>query len=78
MRKRGEDTVPPTVTAEYCVKLRRPTPLGPLRLRARVVESTEDRAVVEGTLEAGGEVCATCRGTFVAVRPGHPAYYRWE
>jgi len=60
------------------VKLKRPTPVdGPITLRARVVESGEDRAVVEAELEAGGKVTATCRGTFVAVKPGHPAYHRW-
>ena len=36
-----------------------------------------DRATVEGTLNAGGKVCATCRGLFVAVKEGHPAYHRW-
>ncbi|MGH9942870.1 MAG: PaaI family thioesterase [Pyrinomonadaceae bacterium] len=72
------DTPPCTVTADYSVKLKRPTPTdGPIRLTARVVESAEDRAVVEAELLAGGQVCATCRGTFVAVRPGHPAYHRW-
>ena len=72
-------THPPcTVTADYAITMRRPTPTGDtVLLRARVVESTSDRAVVEGTLEAGGRVCATCRGTFVAVKPGHPAYHRW-
>jgi len=61
------------------VKLRRPTPSGAtMRLRARVVESTNDRAVVEATLEADGLERATCRGTFVAVKPGHPAYQRWQ
>lgn len=78
MRKAGADHPPCTVTAEYAVKLRRPTPTSvPLELRARAVESTGDRAVVEATLEAGGQVCATCRGVFVAVKPGHPAYHRW-
>ncbi|MDQ3284052.1 MAG: PaaI family thioesterase, partial [Acidobacteriota bacterium] len=24
-----------------------------------------------------GKVTATCRGTFVAVKEGHPAYFRW-
>jgi acyl-coenzyme A thioesterase PaaI-like protein len=78
MNKAGADTPPVTVTADYAVKLRRPTPSGaPVRLRARVVESTDDRAVVEASLESGGTVCATFRGTFVAVKPGHPAYHRW-
>lgn len=78
MREQGLETPPCTVTAEYSVKLLRPTPTdGPIRLRASVVESKDDRAVVEGSLEAGGKTCATCRGTFVAVKPGHPAYHRW-
>lgn len=78
MRQAGLDHPPATVTADYHVRFRRPTPTdGPLTLRARVVESDEDRATVEATIEAGGEVTATCRGTFVAVRPGHPAYHRW-
>ncbi|MCX6552993.1 MAG: PaaI family thioesterase [Acidobacteria bacterium] len=79
MQQAGAAVPPFTVTADYAVKLRKPTPSGgPMILRAHVVESTEDRAVVESTLEAGGVVRATCRGTFVAVKPGHPAYQRWS
>lgn len=77
MERAGAEAPPCTVTASYAVKLRRPTPLGPVRLVARVTESSEDRATVEATLEAGGEVCATCTGLFVAVKEGHPAYHRW-
>ena len=78
MRARGEETPPCTVTSEFHVKLRRVTPSdGPVRLVARVVESTTDRATVEAEMEAGGETTATCRGVFVAVREGHPAYHRW-
>ena len=78
MKKAGADSPPCTVTADYAIKLLRPTPTdGPVRLRAWVTESTSDRAVVEAVLEAGGKTCAKCRGTFVAVRPGHPAYHRW-
>jgi len=78
MQGRGSEKPPTTVTADYAVKLLRPTPTdGPVHLRARVVESTDDRATVEATLEAGGQVTATCRGNFVAVAPGHPAYGRW-
>ena len=77
MKAAGLESPLCTVTADFHVKLRKPTPLGPVRLRARVVESKDDRATVEATLEAGGVVTATCRGTFVAVRPGHPAYDRW-
>ena len=78
MNKAGHPTVPSTVTADFHVTLKRPTPIAEaLRLRARVVESTDDRAVVEAAIEAGGKVTATCRGTFVAVKEGHPAYHRW-
>jgi uncharacterized protein (TIGR00369 family) len=79
MRASGDDAVPATVTANYQVTLFRPTPTGgPVTLRARVVDLGRDRATVESTLEAGGRPCATFRGTFVAVGPGHPAYHRWE
>jgi len=78
MRAAGADSVPSCVTAEYAVKMRKPTPSDrALRLEARIVESSADRATVEATLSANGVVTATCRGVFVAVRPGHPAYHRW-
>ncbi len=74
----NEDRPPCTVTAEYAIKLVRPAPTSdPVFLSARVVDLTDDRATVEGTLTAGGKLCATCRGTFVAVKEGHPAYHRW-
>ncbi len=78
MVQTSADQPPCTVTADYAVKLLRPTPTsGSIHLKAHVVESHADRAVIEATLTAGGKVCATCRGTFVAVKPGHPAYHRW-
>lgn len=78
MKQRGETTTPCTVTADFHVKLLRPTPSGAeITLRARVVESGADRATVEAELIANGKVCDTCRGTFVAVKEGHPAYHRW-
>lgn len=78
MRRSDLPEIPPTVTAELAVRYKRPTPSNaPVTLRAHVVESTDDRATVEGTLESDGVVCATCRGLFVSVQPGHPAYHRW-
>ncbi len=78
MKTAGQDHPPCTVTADYAIKLLRPTPThASVTLSARVVESTEDRALIEGTLTAGGKACATCRGTFVAVKKGHPAFHRW-
>ena len=78
MHRLGHSRPPTTVTADYTIRLLRPTPIdAPLTLRAKVVESTDERATVEGSIEAGGHVTATCRGTFVAVRRGHPAFNRW-
>jgi len=78
MKRSGSAGLPSTVTADFHVTLRRPTPMdAALKLRARVVESTDDRAVVEASIEANGKTTATCRGTFVAVPEGHPAYHRW-
>lgn len=77
MRTAGDEAVPSTVTADYKVTLKRPTPMGPLLLRARVAWLNAPRALVEGSLEAGGKLTATCSGTFVAVGPDHPASHRW-
>jgi acyl-coenzyme A thioesterase PaaI-like protein len=78
MRRSGADSPPCTVTSEFTVQLRRPTPSDRvLQLRARVLESSEDRATVEGILLSDGRTCAVLKGLFVAVKPGHPAYHRW-
>jgi acyl-coenzyme A thioesterase PaaI-like protein len=77
MRRDGSAEPPCTVTADFQVRLVWPTSsAGPLRLRAWVVESHDDRAVVEATLDDGDRTTAYCRGTFVAVHEGHPAYHR--
>jgi acyl-coenzyme A thioesterase PaaI-like protein len=78
MRAHGLASPPCTVTSDFAVTLKRPTPMGPeLVLWARAVDIQGDRATVEATITAEGKVTATCRGTFVAVKPGHPAYHRW-
>jgi acyl-coenzyme A thioesterase PaaI-like protein len=81
MRRDGLERPPCTVTADFHVKMRRPTPMkAPVSLRARVVESDGPKVKVYAELVsagAGGKVTATCEGTFVAVEPGHPAYHRW-
>ncbi len=78
MAKAGQSAPPCTVTADFHVRLMRPTPTAEaVRLEARVVEWRGDRATVEATLVAGGKVTATCRGLFVAVKEGHPAFGRW-
>jgi acyl-coenzyme A thioesterase PaaI-like protein len=68
---------PTTVTADFHVHLKRPTPTaGPLTLRARAVAAEGDKVTVTGELEAAGRVTATVTARFVAVGPGHPAYGR--
>ncbi|MFM7116986.1 MAG: PaaI family thioesterase [Planctomycetota bacterium] len=79
LMQRQQLLAPPcTVTAEYTIKMLKPTPIAePLELRAWVIESSERRARIGGELKAEAEVTATCEGVFVAVKPGHPAYHRW-
>lgn len=78
MTANGLEHPPCTVTAQYTVSFRSPTPSSEtLVLRASVVDSTSRRATVEASLEAGGRVTATCNAVFVAVKEGHPAYHRW-
>ena len=63
MKRAGADRPPCTVTAEYSIKLLRPTPTNaPVSLSARVLELAQDRATIEGTLTAAAKVCAICRG----------------
>lgn len=78
LERSGASEAPSTVTAEFSVRFRRPTPSDrPLRLIGRAVEITDDRATVETTVEVDGVVTATGRATFVSVKPGHPAFGRW-
>jgi len=72
------DKPPCTVTMEYAIKLRRPTPSDrPVHLHARAIESDGKTVRVEGSLWSNGKLCDQCIGKFVAVEPGHPAYHRW-
>ena len=78
MVRDSREAAPCTVTAEFHVKLKRPTPMvGPLTLRATPVSSEGNWVTVEATLQAGQVVTATCRGVFVAVQEDHPAFHRW-
>ncbi len=78
MDSQGSESPPCTVTMEYAIKLRRPTPTDQsLHLEAWVVESDGRVVTVEGQLFAGDKLCDHCVGKFVAVEPGHPAYHRW-
>lgn len=77
MRRDGLERPPLTVTRDFHVTLKRPTPMdaGPLHLEARAVAGDGNEVTVEATLEtAGGKVTATCVGRFVAVERSHPAF----
>ena len=79
MDANGLQEPPCTVTANYSISLRRPTPAGEeLHILAEIEELLEDRVNVKMTLTAAGKVCATGKGLFVAVKEGHPAYHRWS
>ena len=78
MRARGASEPPSTVTGDFHVKLRRPTPSAkPVRIVARPIEVKDPVAKIEAELWCDGNKTATCTGTFVAVGPDHPAYHRW-
>lgn len=77
MQSQGADRPPVTVTSDFHVFLKRPTPTDrPVRIAARIVQSSANRATVEATVTSGDAICATGSGTFVAVREGHPAFHR--
>jgi acyl-coenzyme A thioesterase PaaI-like protein len=78
MRACGADRPPTTVTLEYAIRMRRPTPSDrSIDLRAWITDAADDRATVAAEIASDGIVTATGHGTFVAVRPDHPAYDRW-
>ena len=79
MDNNGLEEPPCTVTASYSVKLRRPTPHGEkLVITSQVNTIDGDKVKVDLLLEAGGKICASGDGLFVAVKEGHPAYHRWN
>ncbi len=79
LMKENELTIPPCcVTAKYEVSFESPTPSDvELTIEARVIEASKRKAVVAATLGVGNEITARCKGTFVSVKPDHPAYHRW-
>ena len=79
MKKHQLKTLPCTVTADFHVSLKRPTPFGvPLKLFAHAKEISENKVLVHATIEAHGKITATCEGNFVAIKEGHPAFHRWD
>jgi len=79
MRKSGMDSPPGTVTSAYEVKFLRPTPISKtMHIRARATSTEGYRVTVEGLIDVEGKMTASMKGTFVAVKRGHPAFHRWE
>jgi len=78
------ESPPSCVTANYQITFKAPTPAGALLLlQAWAVEVSDRKGKIFGILGAAEEgdvlreVTATGEGTFVAVKPGHPAFHRW-
>src|SRR5438045_6901913 len=63
MRRDGLDRPPCTVTADFHVRMRHPTPSAQaVELRARIVESSGSKVKVMAELASGGKITATCEG----------------
>ena len=78
MKAQNLSEPPCTVTAEYSIKLRRPTPMNKeLNLAANLIRIEANKVIIKGELLCDDKVCATCDATFVAVAPDHLAYHRW-
>ena len=79
MDQKGDEKPSCTVTANYSVKLMRPTPSDEiLTITSKIEELHEDRARVSMELYANEKLCAKGEGLFVSVKEGHPAYDRWH
>ncbi|MDF1654184.1 MAG: PaaI family thioesterase [Coxiellaceae bacterium] len=78
MQHQGLKTPPCTVTAEYNIHLKRPTPSDSVLLIEAWVENIDgNKAWTAGHIIANDKITATCQGMFVAVNESHPAYHRW-
>ena len=78
MQHQRLDTPPCTVTSEYTIKLKRPTPVDKLlHMKASCQAITDNTATIKGQLIANNKLCDECIGTFVVVKSDHPAYHRW-
>ena len=78
MQNQEKDTPPCTVTAQYLVKLKKPSPTtNSLKLIANIIKSNQNKAIIKSKLIAENKIVATCEGVFIAVEKGHPAFNRW-
>lgn len=66
----GLSTVPPLVTRDLTLQLRRPTPIDrPVTMAARVTDLQQRHATVEAQMSSGDVVTANFSATFVIPRP---------
>ena len=78
MKEQDLTSTPCTVTAEFSVKLKKPTPSDiSLNMIANLSKIDKNRAWIDAELIAKNDICATFSGLFVAVNETHPAYHRW-
>ena len=78
MKAQELTSTPCTVTANYSIKLHKPTPTSEkLSIFAKLAEIDGNKAWVDAYISIGEVKYASCRGLFVAVGEDHPAYHRW-
>ena len=69
---------PCTVTADYSIKLHRPTPTSEkLSVFAKLAKIDGNKAWIDAYISIEEIKYASCTGLFVAVGEDHPAYHRW-
>ena len=78
MQERGLDRPMSTVTGKFSIQFLAPTPTDtPVHITAKLAELKDYGAVIESEMKSGGMVTAQFTGTFIAVKPDHPAYNQW-
>lgn len=78
-KKDADDHFPSTVTSEFHVKLKRPTPFGvELKVTAKPTVVARDKVSIYAEITAAGKVTTTCNAIFIRVKSGHPAFHRWN
>lgn len=76
--RNNEGIFPSTVTGEFTVKLKAPTPLGVELVVYSVAEKIDGRVVhTSAEIYANDVLTATSTGIFIEVKEGHPAFQRW-
>ena len=78
MKKDNKQEPDCTVTADFSITYLAPTPTKQnITLIAWVDFMKNTSAIIKAELYSQEKCCAKATGTFVAVKPGHPAYNRW-